>query len=137
VKYLVDANILSEPTKPFPEPSVIAWLRTHEGEFAVDPIILGELRFGILLLPKGKKRTALDRWFDTGVQRLLCLPWEAETGLRWAELVARLRTSGIAMPIKDSLIAATALTHDLAVATRNSIDFAKAGVRMVDPFRVK
>lgn len=137
MKYLVDANVLSEPTKPFPEPRVIAWLRSHEGEFAVDPIILGELRFGILLLPKSKRRTALERWFDTGVQRLYCLPWEAETGLKWAELIARLRTAGKAMPIKDSLIAATALTHNLAVATRNGLDFAKAGVRMVDPFTVE
>src|SRR6267143_3142174 len=41
----------------------------------------------------------------------------AETGLRWAELLAKLRASGRAMPIKDSLIAATALVHDLVVAT--------------------
>ena len=127
MKYLVDANVLSEPTKPSPEPRVIDWLRGHERDIAVDPIILGELRFGILLLPKGRKRTALERWFDAGVRRLHCLPWDAETGLRWAELIAHLRRSGKAMPIKDSLIAATALTHDLTVATRNSLDFAKAG----------
>jgi predicted nucleic acid-binding protein len=137
VKYLVDANVLSEPTKPSPEPRVIGWLRTHEREIAVDPIILGELRFGILLLPKGKKRTALERWFDAGVQRLHCLPWEAETGLKWAELLARLRSAGKAMPIKDSLIAATALAHDLIVATHNRGDFEKAGVRIVDPFAVR
>jgi predicted nucleic acid-binding protein len=134
VKYLVDANILSEPTKPSPEPGVIEWLRAHEREIAVDPIILGELRFGILLLPKGKKRTALERWFDAGVQRLHCLPWEAETGWKWAELLAQLRASGRAMPIKDSLIAATALTHDLIVVTHNRSDFEKANVGIVDPF---
>jgi len=137
VKYLVDANVLSEPTKPTPEPRVIDWLRAHEHDIAVDPLILGELRFGILLLPKGKKRTVLERWFDAGVQRLHCLPWEAETGLKWAELLARLRTTGKAMPIKDSLIAATALTHDLIVATHNRSDFEKAGVRIVDPFMVR
>ncbi len=38
------------------------------------------------------------------------------------------------MPVKDSLIAATALTHDLTVVTRNRSDFAQAGVRIVDPF---
>lgn len=51
------------------------------------------------------------------VQRLHCLPWEGATGLKWAELLARLRTAGKAMPIKDSLIAATALTHGLTIAT--------------------
>ncbi len=134
MKYLVDANILSEPTKPAPDLQVIKWLRTHEQDIAIDPIILGEMRFGILLLPKGKKRTALEGWFDAGVQRLHCLPWEADTGLKWAELLARLRTTGTAMPIKDSLIAATALVHNLIVATRNRSDFEKAGVRIVDPF---
>jgi len=135
VRYLVDANVLSEPTKPIPDLRVVAWLRRHEQDVAVDPIIIGEMRFGILLLPRGKKRTALERWFDAGIRRLQCLPWDVDTGLRWAELLARLRATGKSMPIKDSLIAATALVHDLAVATRNSADFEKAGVRIVDPFR--
>lgn len=131
--YLVDANVLSEPTRPVPDPRVVAWLRVHEADLVVDPVILGELRFGILLLKKGKKRAALDRWFDAGIARVQCLPWDAETGLRWAELLARLRATGKAMPIKDSLIAATALTHGLTVATRNTSDFLKADVRVVNP----
>jgi hypothetical protein len=134
VKYLVDANVLSEPTKPSPDPRVVAWLRAHERDIAVNPVILGELRFGILILPKGRKRVALERWFDAGAGVLHCLPWDADTGLKWAELLARLRTTGKAMPLKDSLIAATALVHGLAVATRNRSDFLNAGVRIVDPF---
>jgi hypothetical protein len=134
VIYLVDANVLSEPTKPAPDAAVLAWLRAHESDLVVDPIVLGELRFGILLLPRGRKRSALETWFDSGVARLRCVEWDAATGLAWAGLLARLRATGHAMPIKDSLIAATALTHDLTVATRNRTDFAKAGVRIVDPF---
>ena len=134
MKYLVDATVLSEPTRPDPAPPVVAWLRRHERAIAVDPVILGEIRFGILLLPRGRRRTRLELWFDAGVRRLHCLPWEAETGLRWAELLARLRASGRAMPIKDSLIAATALAHRLAVVTRNVVDFEKAGCDVVNPF---
>jgi toxin FitB len=134
VKYLVDANVLSEPTKPSPDPRVVYWLREQEPEIAVDPVILGELRFGILILPKGKKRSALEHWFDAGAGRLHCLSWDADTGLKWAELLAHLRKTGKTMPIKDSLIAATAIAHGLAVATRNRIDFAKAGVDIVNPF---
>ena len=134
MKYLVEANVLSEPTKPRPDPNVVEWLRKHERELAVDPVILGEVRFGILLLPRGMRRARLERWFNAGVERLLCLPWEAETGLQWAKLLAALRASGREMPVKDSFIAATALVHDLTVVTRNRKDFEKAGVKIVDPF---
>ena len=134
MNFLVDANVLSEPTKPSPDSRVLDWLRAREPDIAVDPVILGELLFGILILPKGKKRAALERWFDGGAGRLHCLSWDADTGLKWAELLARLRKTGKTIPIKDSLIAATAIVHGLAVATRNRIDFEKAGVHVVDPF---
>ena len=132
--WLVDANVLSEPTRPDPVPTVVDWLRRNEATLVVDPVILGELRFGILILPEGGRRARLEAWFVRGVERLRCLPWDAETGLRWAQLLADLRRSGLAMPVKDSMIAATALRHDLGVATRNVRDFEKAGVRLVDPF---
>lgn len=134
MRFLVNANVLSEPTKPAPQLNVLRWLRLHEREMLIDAVILGELRFGILVLPKGRKRQRLERWFAAGIQRLHCLDWNAETGLRWAELLASLRASGQTMPIKDSLVAATALVHGLTVATRNRADFEKAGVKIVDPF---
>ncbi len=131
--YLVDANVLSEATKPAPDQRIVDWLGRNEPELAVDPVILGEIRFGILLLPPGRRRSRLERWFEEGVQRFQCIPWEASTGLRWAELLARLRAEGRSMPIKDSFIAATALAHDLAVVTLTRRDFDAAGVVVVDP----
>jgi predicted nucleic acid-binding protein len=132
-RFLVDATVLSEATKPQPSERVVDWLRRHEPDIAVDPVILGEFRFEILLLAADRRRARLDRWFDEGVARLQCIPWDAPTGLRWAQLLADLRSSGRAMPVKDSLIAATALTHDLTVATLNRRDFEAAGVTLVDP----
>jgi predicted nucleic acid-binding protein len=134
VTYLVDANVLSEPTKQVPVAKVVEWLRANESDLSVDPIILGEIRFGIHLLPDGRRRRRLERWFRQGVSRIVCLPWDAATGLRWAKLLADLRANGQEMPIKDSLIAATALVHGLTVATRNESDFKKAGVKLVNPF---
>lgn len=135
MKYLVDANVLSEATKPNPSTEVVRWLKAEEHLIALDPIILGEIRFGILLLPAGKRRGKLEKWFDEGVGRIVCLPWHTVTGMRWAELLATLRASGQSMPIKDSMIAATALVHGLTVVTRNESDFRKAAVPVLNPFR--
>lgn len=131
---LVDANVLSEPTKPTPDQGVVDWLRRNERQLAVDPVILGELSFGILLLPEGERRRRLESWFANLTGRIACLPWDRETGLRWARLLAELRLEGLSMPIKDSQIAATALAKDLTLATRNRRDFERAGVSLVDPF---
>lgn len=135
MKYLVDANVLSEITRPAPSPEVVVWLGRNARDIAVDPVILGELRYGILLLPAGRKRRDLEAWFDVGANKLLCLPWDRETGLRWAELIARLKKKGTPMPVKDSMIAATASVHDLTVVTRNVRDFKIAGVKTLDPFK--
>lgn len=135
MKYLVDADVLGEATRTDPNPHVISWLRTNERELAVNAVIVGEIRYGILLLPRGRRRRKLEAWFDEGVRNIDCLGWDMDTGLRWAQLCAALRAGGRAMPVKDSLIAASALQHDLALVTRNVRDFAAAGLEMIDPFR--
>ena len=134
MNYLVDANVLSEPTKPEPTRNVIDWLSANEGNLVVDSIILGELCIGILALPRGRKRTQLEQWFDALVQTIDCLAWDAAIGRRWARLVVELKQKGETMPLLDGMIAATALQHDLAIATRNTRDFKKAGVRTLNPF---
>jgi predicted nucleic acid-binding protein len=132
--YLVDASVLSEATKPAPNPAVLEWLTLHEGEFVVDAIVLGELGAGILGQPAGRKRATLERWFGAVVRTVECLPWDASVSLLWAALVARLKRKGQTVPLLDSMIAATALQHDLTVVTRNTRDFRRAGVRVFDPF---
>lgn len=109
-------------------------MRDNERRLAVDPIILGELRFGILLLASGSRRQRLQRWFDGVRRHVHCVSWDLDTGLRWAELLAHLRALGKPMQIKDSLIAATALANGYVLATRNRRDFEASGVAIVDPF---
>ncbi len=134
MKYLVDANVLSEPTKPVPDPRVVEWLEAHEADFVVDSIVLGELYLGVLALPRGRKRARLEQWFEAVVATVDCVPWDAAVARRWAALVVGLRRKGLALPMLDGMVAATALAHGLTVATRNTRDFARAGVDVVDPF---
>jgi len=133
VRYLVDANVLSEATKPSPDQRIVEWLQSNERSLVVDPVILGEVRFGILLLKPGARRTRLEDWFERGIRRIECLPWDSDVGMRWSQLLADLRRGGTPMSVKDSLIAASALAHNLALATLNQRDFKPAKVQLVDP----
>jgi hypothetical protein len=134
VIYLVDANVLSEPTKSTPNPRVIDWLRAHERNVVVDAIVLGELYAGILQHRAGRRRTELERWFESVIGALECVPWDGAVSRRWARLVVQLKRRGRSLPLFDSMIAATALEHGLTVATRDVRDFEETGVRVVDPF---
>ncbi len=132
--YLVDANVLSEPTKQTADSRVVDWLTANEANLVVDPIIIGELRTGILALPRGRKREKLEKWFEAVVETIECLPWDATVSRRWATLVVDLKRRGETVPLLDGMIAATALEHDLIVATRNTRDFKKTGVKTFNPF---
>ena len=134
MKYLVDANVLSEATRPTPRSEVVDWLEAHEAELVIDAIVLGELAVGVVALPKGRKRTGLEDWFEALADTIECLPWDAAAGREWARLVTGLRRSGRAMPLFDSMIAATARVHGLIIVTRNVRDFQPSGVEVLNPF---
>lgn len=131
---LIEANVFSEPTKPAPDSKVVQWLTDNEANLVVDSIILDELYVGILTLPRGRKRTQLEQWFEDVVQAIDCLPWDAAISRRWAALVSGLKRKGESVPLLDGMIAATALQHDLTIATRNTRDFKKTGVKTLNPF---
>lgn len=132
--YLVDANVLSEPTKQAANPKVVAWLEANEADLIVDSIIIGELRIGVLALPRGRKRDRLEQWYETVVETIECIAWDAMISRRWAALVVELKRKGETVPLLDGMIAATALQHDLTIATRNTRDFQKTGVKTFNPF---
>jgi len=134
MRYLVDANVLSEPTKPAPDRKVVDWLSANERDLVVDSIVLGELLIGVLALPAGRKRTQLEQWFQEVARTIDCLPWDAAVSRRWARLVVEMRKKGRALPVLDGMIAASALEQGLTVVTRNARDFRKTGVKVLDPF---
>jgi len=134
MKFLVDANVLSEVTKPEPDPNVLAWLRSHQSELVINPIILGEMEYGILLLEPGPRRARLEKWFAGASGNIEIIDFDSAAASAWAYLLAGLKRKGKAMPVKDSLIAASAISNRLIIATRNVSDFQHAGVDLVNPF---
>jgi predicted nucleic acid-binding protein len=71
---------------------------------------------------------------ESVVETIDCIPWDATISQRWASLVVDLKRKGETLPLLDGMSAATALQHDLIVATRNIRDFQKTGVKTLNPF---
>ena len=134
MKFLVDANVLSEATKLLPAAEVVNWLLDHRREIAVNPIVLGELEYGIVILPASRRRRQLQQWFASAIKTLPVVDIDANTSRIWAMLLADLKRKGRAMPVKDSLIAASARQFGLTVATRNVSDYRYADVPIENPF---
>ena len=134
VKFLVDVNVLSETIKVRPEPSALQWLKRHESEIAVNTVILGELEYGILILPIGRRRSQLWNWYSRDAAHLQVVEMGRKTAEIWARLLADLKRKGRTMPAIDSLIAASAIEYGLIVATRNTSDYRFCGVGLTNPF---
>lgn len=136
MSYLVDTNIYSEPVKPKPEPNVIEWLRTHERELYVSTGTIGEIRRGIERLPEGKRNTQLRAWLQAicDCMKGRVLSFNTSTAHVWGQLKAKWDKAGISIPSLDSQIAATAHRHGLTVVTRNTPDFDRTGVKVLNPF---
>jgi predicted nucleic acid-binding protein len=134
MSFLVDANVLSETTKPEPNASVLAWMEAHDGEVFVSALTLGEIQKGISLYPNSRKRRALEKWFGRLMEALArrILPCDTEASLEWGCHYAALQKKGQRPPLMDSLLAATAKVHGLTVVTRNVKDM--PGVECVNPW---
>jgi len=137
--FLIDTNVLSEYNRPGgPNPNVKRWLEmTDRRSQYVSILTLAEVQKGIELLSHGKRRTELEQWFRQDLEAWFSgrvLPIDRQVGDRWAALVANGHRTGRLLPAIDSLIAATALAHDLTMVTRNVADFSGIGVLTLNPW---
>src|SRR5207248_532071 len=135
MNYLLDTCVLSEFLKKQSEQKVINWVNGQfEQSLYLSVLTIGEIKKGIARLAPSKRKTALDEWLDGVVERygVRILAIGIETATVWGNLKAGLENRGIILPAIDSLIAATALKHDLIIATRNTTDFLPSGVKVLD-----
>lgn len=138
MKLLLDTNVLSEVTKPRPDERVLAWLdRLDEDRTFISVMSIAEIRRGVSLMDDGRKRDALALWLSHDLPQRFerrVIPVDEPIALAWGDLMALAKRSGRGLASMDGMIAATALTHDLILATRNIKDFESFGIDLIDPW---
>jgi predicted nucleic acid-binding protein len=107
VEFLADTNVVSEIVKPMPDGKVIKWASHNKLDIVTSPIVIGEVRAGILFLSPGRRRQQLSEWYGKHVAHIKVVDFDAQSAMVWAELLAEMKRKGRTMPIKYSLIAAT------------------------------
>jgi toxin FitB len=138
---LLDTNVISEPLKLSGNVAVSAWIDAQSIEtLYLSAISLAELRFGIGSLPSGKRRDSLHTSVEQRILPLFAgriLPFDTAASEAYAQIRARARTQGKAISPADGYIAATAATHGLMVATRDTGPFEAAGLTVINPWNTR
>lgn len=135
---LLDTNVVSEVMKTRPADAVVAWLNGQDSEkLFVSAITIGEITYGLRILPDGKRRSGLRERFERFValafdQRVLA--YDESAACICGELMGDRKELGLPMSVPDGQIAAIARLNHLAVATRNVLDFENCGIDVVNPF---
>lgn len=136
MKYLLDTDVVSQYTKPRPDPRVDKWIqRTDDRDLWLSSITYAELWHGIHLLVPGKRRTELENWVEDGLYMQFfnrVAGTTLSTARHYGNIVARAEKNGFRPGAMDALIAAIAVENGMVVATLNRKDFERLGVQMVD-----
>jgi predicted nucleic acid-binding protein len=138
VNFLLDTNLVSEWTKPRPNPGVVSWLAdADEDRVFISVVTIAELRHGVERLAIGRRRKRLNEWIEGELlfrfdERIL--PIDAATADAWGRIVAHREGLGRPIGTMDAFIAATAQVHKLTLATRNQTDFEASVAAVVNPW---
>jgi toxin FitB len=135
---ILDTNVISEMMKPKPAEQVFNWMSSQPAALLhTTSITLGEVLFGLELLPVGKRRTALARATEIMFERTLggrILDFDELAARAFAEIMATRARAGKSGHEMDTQIAAIACSRRAIVATRNTKDFLNCGVKLIDPW---
>ena len=135
---ILDTNVVSELMRPAPDPAVEAWVGGREAAtLFFTALSEAELHYGVAIMPAGRRRDAIDAAIgsmlhDDFAGRIL--PFDSEAARAYAEIAAARRAAGRPISQVDGQIAAIARSRDMAVATRNTRDFADTGIDVIDPW---
>jgi tRNA(fMet)-specific endonuclease VapC len=138
VKYLLDTGIISELVAKKPARQVVDWIdQTDEDQLYLSVLTIGEIRKGIEKLPPSSKKQTLEEWLDEQLRIRFAdriIPVDLDIVLKWGQLTGALENAGKPMAAIDSLIAATALSGNFTLVTRNEEDFKYSKVSVFNPW---
>ena len=136
MSYLLDTNVISELVRKRPSARVVRWFKTiPDGALHLSALTIGEIRKGVEKLDDTPRKEQLRLWLEQDLPAWFesrILPVSAPVADRWGRLLATLPKTP---PAIDSLLAATALHHELRLVTRNDRDFAYPGLDVVNPWQ--
>lgn len=133
---VVDTNVLSELTRPHPEPRVVTWLRKNTALLALPTVAIGELRYGVMRLPDGRRRSSLEAALDALVAQFAAnlISYDVLAANACGEILAVAEAAGRPMSLADAQIAACARVARASLATRNVNDFATTRLNLINPW---
>ncbi|HET6146276.1 MAG TPA: type II toxin-antitoxin system VapC family toxin [Polyangia bacterium] len=137
--WLLDTNVLSELRRPKPERKVVAFVAAQPlDELFVSSVTFAEIRFGIELVANPARRAELNDWLRHKVrpmfeQRVLAV--SEDIMFKWRLMVEEGRKTGHTFSQPDLIIAATALHHGLTVATRDTEEYERTRVPVLNPWQ--
>jgi predicted nucleic acid-binding protein len=139
VKYLLDTCVISELVKPTPNRKVVDWINELPSEaLFLCVITIGEVRKGLTKLPDSRKKERLTLWLNTLLieysERIFFI--DLMVCENWGVIQGNAEKAGTPMSTIDSLIAATAYTHNLTIVSRNENDFTLSNIPIINPWKL-
>jgi predicted nucleic acid-binding protein len=137
---LIDTNVISEVMKVSPSLQVLEWLNHQDSnELYVSAITIGEIEYGLRILPDGRRRLELKERFGRFIsaaftQRILA--FDVSAARTYGDVMGLRKELGRPMSMPDGQIAAIARCRGLSIATRNTSDFEECGVDLINPFSI-
>ncbi|MDO4241128.1 MAG: type II toxin-antitoxin system VapC family toxin [Microbacteriaceae bacterium] len=133
-----DTNVLSEISSINPDPAITEWSSSLDHPVYITAITVAEMRYGVVRLPEGKRKDALDKMVEIAIDLYhsegRVLPFDESSTPYYARVLSARQKAGKPTSMADAQIAAICMANGFALATRNEKDFAETGVKVVNPW---